>query len=130
MFLTVTAGGVLRPVDDAVVVDGQEPLRAAEQLSYPYVTPLHVVVVPGVALVLGAVHDGSQLLGTAVTVDHTHAAEQENRMEVQSRKQILKVPYQHPFAHYHSMQWASVSNILKKCAIPQSSHFLTPSPQK
>lgn len=110
---TVAIGGILSPVDGAIVINCQEPLRAAEQLSDAHISSLHVVVVPGVALVFGAVHDGGKLLWSAVTVDHTHAAEQEDGMQVQSREQILKVPCQHPFAHYNTMQWGSMNNILK-----------------
>ncbi|TNN28788.1 hypothetical protein EYF80_061062 [Liparis tanakae] len=85
--LTVAVGGVLSPVDVAQVIDGEEPLRAAEQLSDAHISSLHVVVVPGVALVSGAVHDGGELLWSAVTADHAHAAEQEDGVEVQSREQ-------------------------------------------
>lgn len=109
----MAVGGVLSPIDVAIVINSKEPLCAAKQLSDAHISSLHVVVVPGVALVSGAVHDGGKLLRSAVTVDHTHAAEQEDCMQVQSREQILKVPCQHPFAHYNTMQWGSMNNILK-----------------
>ena len=44
-------------------------------------------------------------------------------MQVESREQILKVPCQYPFAHYNTMQWGSMNNILKceieSCVISQ-----------
>ena len=82
--LTVAVGGVLRPIDIAVVIDGEEPLCAAEQLPDAHVASLHVVVVPGVALVFGAVHDGGQLLWSAVATGHTHTAKQEDHVHIQS----------------------------------------------
>lgn len=111
--LTVAVCGVLCPVDVAIVINRQEPLRAAEQLSYAHISSLHVVVVPGMSLVSRAVHDSGKLLWGAVTVDHTHTAKQEDRVEAQSREQVLKVPCQHPFVHYSTMQWGSMNNILK-----------------
>lgn len=124
--LTVAVGWILRPADVASVVDCQEPLRAAEQLTDTHISSLHVVVVPGVALVFGAVHDGGELLWRAVTVDHTHAAEQEDCMEVQSWDEMLKVPCQHPFAHYNTMQWGSVNNMLKCETVLQPSDHTKP----
>lgn len=121
---TVAVGWVLSPIDVAKVINCEEPLRATEQLPNAHVPSLHVVIVPGVALVSGAVHNGSKLLWSAVTVDHTHTAKQEDCMQVQSREQILKVPCQHPFAHYSKMQWGSMNNILKCgieiCVLPLS----------
>lgn len=126
--LTVTVCGILRPVDVAIVIDGQEPLCAAEQLPYAHVSSLHVVVVPGVSLVCRAVHDSGQLLRRAVTADHTHAAKQEDRMEVQSREQVLKVPCKHPFVHYNTMLWGSTSNMLKceMCFCPSTERPAAP----
>lgn len=129
--LTVTVCGILGPVDVAIVIDGQEPLCAAEQLPYAHVSSLHVVVVPGVSLVSRAVHYSGELLWRAVTADHTHAAKQEDCMEVQSREHVLKVPCEHPFVHYNTMLWGSMSNILKcemtTCAsVPQPSDPLPP----
>lgn len=72
--LTVAVGGILSPVDVAIVINRQEPLRATEQLSNTHISSLHVIIVPRVAIVLGAVHDGGKLLWSAVTVDNTHAA--------------------------------------------------------
>lgn len=86
---------------------------AAEQLPYAHVSSFHVVVVPGVPLVSGAVHDSGQLFWSAVTINHMQTAKQENCVQVQSREQLLKVPCQHPFVHYHTMQWESMGNILK-----------------
>lgn len=68
----------------AKVINREEPLRAAEQLSNANISSLHVIIVPGVALVFRAVHDGSPLLGGAVTVDHTHAAKQKECVQVES----------------------------------------------
>lgn len=82
--LTVAVGRILSPVDGAVVSDGEEPLCAAEQLSYAHISPFHVVVVPGVPLVSGAVHDSGQLFWGAVAIDHMQTAKQENRVQVQS----------------------------------------------
>lgn len=116
--LTVTVGGVLCPVDVAVVVDGKEPLRPAEQLSYAYVSPFHVVVVPCVAFVLGAVHDGGKLLGCAVAAGHTHAAQQEDDVKVQSRQQVRQVAWQwHPSGHYNALLWGATDNMLKYCCL-------------
>lgn len=45
-------------------------------------------------------------------------------MQVQSREQLLKVPCQPPFVHYHTMQWESMKIILKMedlCTIPRPS---------
>lgn len=129
--LTVTVCGILGPVDVAIVIDGQEPLCAAEQLPYAHVSSLHVVVVPAVSLVSRAVHYSGEMLRRAVTADHTHAAQQEDCMEVQSREQVWKVPCEHPFVHYNTMLWGSMSNILKcemaTCAsVPQPSDPLPP----
>lgn len=128
--LTVAVCGVLCPVDVAIVINRQEPLRAAEQLSYAHISSLHVVVVPGMSLVSRAVHDSGKLLWGAVTVDHTHTAKQEDRVEAQSREQVLKVPCQHPFVHYSAMQWGSMNNILKCemaiCALSLSQATLCP----
>lgn len=100
----MAVGGVLSPVDAAVVSDGEEPLRAAEQLPYAHVSSFHVVIVPGVPLVSGAVHDSGKLFRGAVAIGHAQTAEQENCMQVHSREQLLKVPCQPPFVHYHTMQ--------------------------
>lgn len=129
--LTVAVCGILGAVDVAIVIDGQEPLCAAEQLPYAHVSSLHVVVVPGVSLVSGAVHYRGKLLRRAVTADHTHAAKQDDCVEVQSRQQVSKVPCEHPFVHYNTMLWGSMSNILKcemlTCAsVPQPSDPLPP----
>lgn len=115
----MAVGRILSPVDAAVVSDGEEPLRAAEQLPYAHVPSFHVVVVPGVPLVSGAVHDSGQLFRGAVTQDHMQTAQQENCVQVQSWEELLKVPCQHPFVHYHSMQWESMDNMLNKkiCAL-------------
>lgn len=123
--LTVTVRGILGPVDVAIVINRQEPLCAAEQLPYAHVSSLHVVVVPGVSLVSRAVHYSGKLLRGAVTADHTHAAKQEDCMEVQSREQVLKVPCEHPFVHYNTMLWGSMSNILK-CEMATSQVTLCP----
>lgn len=121
----MAVGGILSPIDVAIVINGEEPLRAAEQLSDTHISSFHVVVVPGVTLVSGAVHDGGELLWGAVTVDHTHAAEQEDGVQVQSGEETWKVPCQHPFAHYNTMQWGSANNILK-CEIEISALSLSP----
>lgn len=115
----MAVGWILSPIDAAVVCDGEEPLRAAEQLPYAHVSSFHVVIVPGVPLVSGAVHDSGQLFRGAVTQDHMQTAKQENCVQVQSWEQLLKVPCQHPFVHYHTMQWESMDNILNKkiCAL-------------
>lgn len=128
--LTVAVCGILCPVDVAIVINRQEPLRTAEQLSYAHISSLHVVVVPGLSLVSRAVHDSGKLLWGAVTVDHTNTAKQEDRVEAQSREQVLKVPCQHPFVHYSTMQWGSMNNILKCemaiCALSLSQATLCP----
>lgn len=121
----MTVRGILGPVDVAIVINRQEPLCAAEQLPYAHVSSLHVVVVPGVSLVSRAVHYSGKLLRGAVTADHTHAAKQEDCMEAQSREQVLKVPCEHPFVHYNTMLWGSMSNILK-CEMATSQVTLCP----
>lgn len=113
MVLTVAVGGVLSPPDVPRVVDGQEPLRATVQLAKAHVAILHVVRVSGAVLVFGAVHDGGQLLWSAVTAGQVHAAEQEDGVQVESRQCSVKVPCQHPSVHYTSLLWGSLKHILK-----------------
>ena len=73
--LTVAVGGILSPIDVAIVINRQEPLCATEQLSNTHISSLHVVIVPCVAIMFGTVHDGGKLLWSAITVDNTHTAE-------------------------------------------------------
>lgn len=111
--LTVAVCGVLCPIDAAVVIDGEEPLRPAEELADSHVTTLHVVVVPAIPVLLGAVHDGGQFLRRPVTVGQQHAAQEKRHVQAQSGEQIWHLSFQCPFAHYNAMLWVSMSNILE-----------------
>ncbi len=100
--LTVAVVGILRPVDVPELVDHQKPLRATVEPSDPNVSSLHVVVVPGVALVFGAV-------GHRLSI--THSADQQH--QTQSTRKLRQFPSQRPFAHYTAFLKESMIHILK-----------------
>ncbi len=100
--LTVAVVGILRPVDVPELVDHQKPLRATVEASDPNVPPLHVVVVPGVALVFGAV-------GHRLSI--THSADQQH--QPQSTRKLRPFPARRPSAHYTAFLTEFMIHMLK-----------------
>lgn len=104
--LTVAVVGILRPVDVPELVDHQKPLRATVEASDPNVPSFHVVVVPGVALVFGAVgHSGP------VSIAHANTADQQH--QPQFTRKLRQFPSQRPFVHYTAFLKEFVIHILK-----------------